>query len=63
MKRTFNEETALIKKLQAECPALDMTVHKYHENNTSYHIAVQAINDAYWRRRMLSAKPGECAPG
>ena len=63
MRRTFDEETALIKELEATMPALDHTVDLYHENNTPYHVAVTAINDAYWRRRMLSAAPGECAPG
>ena len=61
--KTYEEETALIKELEATRITRDDTVQEWHSNNTLYHQHEQKIKDAYWRRRMLSAKPGECAPG
>ena len=62
-KRTYEEETALIEELEANVPDLVEGKHLYSSDNTPYHVAVTAIKDAYWRRRMLSAPPGVCAPG
>jgi hypothetical protein len=62
-KLTHEQETALIKKLEASVPALAPGEHLYSQANTAYHIHVTEIKDAYWRRRMLTAAPGECAPG
>ena len=66
MLSSYAQETALIKELEAKpCPPL---IERNAENNWSpdnslYWQHVTAIKDAYWRRRQLSAKPGECAPG
>lgn len=60
-KATYEEETRLIERLEATVPTYD-TENEYGPNNTLYHQHITKIKDAYWRRRMLSAKPGECAP-
>lgn len=60
---TYEEETALIKELEATMPALAEGKHLYSKANTAFHIHVTKLKDAYWRRRMLTAEPGECAPG
>ena len=61
-KRTYEEETALIEELEATVPSFNAD-DMYGPSNTAYWRHVTKIKDAYWRRRMLSAKPGECAPG
>lgn len=66
MKRTYEQETALIAELSAKpCPKLlpRTKENNWRPDNAAYWIITTAIKDAYWRRMMLSAKPGECAPG
>lgn len=53
-KRTYEEETALIKELEAK-PVPPFKTTEWHQYMTE-------ISDAYWRRRMLSAKSGEISP-
>jgi hypothetical protein len=63
---TYEEETALIKRLEAEtCPPFikPSKENNWCPDNSAYWAHVTAIKDAYWRRRMLSARPGEIAPG
>lgn len=62
-KRTYEEETALIAELEASVPELENENNLYAPENQEWHIHMQKIRDAYWRRRQLSAKPGEVAPG
>lgn len=60
---THEQETALIKELEATMPELVEGEGLYSQANTAYHIHYTKLKDAYWRRRMLTAAPGECAPG
>ena len=66
MKRTYEEETALIKELEAKpCPPLLLSseANNWAPDNSAYWAHTTAIKDAYWRRRMLDCPPGVCAPG
>jgi len=56
MSRTIEQETALIKRLEASGPEIDRSVGLYHSNNSAWHQHATAIKDAYWRRRMLRTK-------
>ena len=63
---SYEEETNLIAELEArECPPLHPRTkeNNYQPDNSAYWQHVTAIKDAYWRRRMLTARPGEVAPG
>jgi hypothetical protein len=66
MSRTYQEETDLIAELEGQvCPPLlpRTKENKWSPDNSAYWRHTTAIKDAYWRRRQLSARPGECAPG
>lgn len=51
LQRIIKEEDALIKELEASYPKIDITVGRFHPNNTNYEIHHTNVRDAYWRRR------------
>ena len=60
MKRTYEEETALIAELEAlPYPVLlERPSNGQTPDNSAYWNHYNAISDAYWRRRRLSSQPG-----
>lgn len=52
----YEEATKLITELEDTCPDRNMNICKFDPINREYHIHMQKINDAYWRRRMFTTE-------